>query len=595
MCGIVGYNITEKNALEMVLTSLQNLEYRGYDSAGVSYVNNNKIITKKTVGRVSSLQEICQKDEMTSTAIAHTRWATHGAAVAVNAHPHHVGKIALIHNGIIENYAEIKEDLQLKGCEFVSQTDTEVASQFISYHIQTKTIDEIIQIFLQTFTGKYAIAFLIEGDDTIYIVRSKGSPIVVGYLHNGHAVASDFNALAPHTNQFSIIGDHEYAKLKQNEIIFFNKNGEKVDKKPKDYNIKQTTLAKDGFETFMMKEIYEQPDVVKNLTNNYINGEKIEFPNFLGLQNFKKIVAIACGTSFYACLLGKSLMEKYANIPVTVSISSEFHASKQFWEDDTLYIFASQSGETADTISAMEFVIANKAMSSKILSILNYAHSSMSQKSDFVIQCFAGVEVGVASTKNFIAQAVIFYLLSAQNNKNSTQEIISEIRQLPQIIENLLQNNTFYEKIKNVADKIIASKKVVYTGRTMLYPIACEGALKLSELSYLIVQPIPSGEFKHGPIAIVDNTSTIISLTHSENLYSKTISSNEEIRARNGNVIEISDNTNATISITDAKNLPHTYPILITIAVQLISYHTAHKLGNDIDKPRNLAKSVTVE
>jgi glucosamine--fructose-6-phosphate aminotransferase (isomerizing) len=288
-------------------------------------------------------------------------------------------------------------------------------------------------------------------------------------------------------------------------------------------------------------------------------------------------------------------MEKYGEVPVTVSISSEFHASKQFWEENTLYIFASQSGETADTISAIEFVLANKTQSSKILSILNYAHSSMSQKSDFVIQCFAGVEVGVASTKNFIAQAVIFYLLSVQHNKDFKSAIIAEIIALPQIMENLLKNGEFHNSIKNLAEQIIASKKVVYTGRTMLYPIACEGALKLSELSYLIVQPIPSGEFKHGPIAIVDNTSTIISLMHSQNLYSKTQSSNEEIRARNGNIVEISDSPSATISIAEAKKLPHTYPTLLTIAVQLISYYTSHKLGNDIDKPRNLAKSVTVE
>ena len=595
MCGIVGYNIFGKNALEMVLSSVQSLEYRGYDSAGASYVKNGKVFTKKTVGRVSNLQEICPKNEETQTAIAHTRWATHGGAVTANAHPHHVNNIALIHNGIIENYAEIKQTLQEKGCEFVSSTDTEVISQFIAYNIKTKTVDVIIQEILTTFTGKFAIAFLIEGDETIYVARSKGSPIVIGYLQNGHAVASDFNALAPHTNKFAIVEDYEYAKLGKNSLVFYSKNGQIIEKVAKEYDIQQTSLTKDGFETFMFKEIYEQPDVIKTLVHNYVDGQKIVFPHFFGLQNFKKVVAIACGTSFYACLLGKNLIEKYANIQVITSISSEFHASKQFWEEDVLYVFASQSGETADTISAMEFVIANKAKSSKILSILNYTHSSMSQKSDFVIQCFAGVEVGVASTKNFIAQAVIFYLLSIQNNKEFGKNIVDEIQQMPQIMENLLKNNNFHEQIKNVSGQIIKSKKVVYTGRTMLYPIACEGALKLSELSYLIVQPIPSGEFKHGPIAIVDEFATIISLMHSGNLYDKTLSSNEEIRARNGNVVEISDSPNATISIDGAKNLLHTYPVMLTIAVQLISYYTAQMLGNDIDKPRNLAKSVTVE
>jgi glucosamine--fructose-6-phosphate aminotransferase (isomerizing) len=595
MCGIVGYNISGNSALEMVLASLQSLEYRGYDSAGASYVKNGRIITNKTVGRVSNLQEICPKNEAISVAIAHTRWATHGGAVTVNAHPHHVNNISLIHNGIIENYTEIKKELQGLGCQFTSSTDTEVISQYIAYHIKNTSIDKVIQDILSKFLGKYAIAFLLEGDDTIYIARSKGSPIVIGFLKNGHAVASDFNALAPHTDTFSVIGDYEYVRLNKDNVVFYNKSGDIIAKKTDKYDIKQQTLTKDGFDTFMLKEIYEQPDVIKNLTHNYIDDvKKVHFPNFEGIGKFKKIVAIACGTSFYACFLGKHLIEKYADIPVSVSISSEFHASKQFWEDDTLYIFASQSGETADTISAMEFVIANKKESSKVLSILNYTHSSMSQKSDFTIQCFAGIEVGVASTKNFIAQVVVFYLLAIQGN-NLYQSVIDEIKLLPQTMQDLLQNKTFYNSIHSVAEKIVNSKKVVYTGRTMLYPIACEGALKLSELSYLIVQPIPSGEFKHGPIAIVDNSATVISLTHSQNLYHKTLSSNEEIRARNGNVIEISDDDNATISLEGAKNFPHTYPILLTIAVQLISYYTAQTLGNDIDKPRNLAKSVTVE
>lgn len=581
--------------MELVLSSLQNLEYRGYDSAGVSYVKGERIITKKTVGRVSNLYELCPKNEQAAIALAHTRWATHGSATTINAHPHHTNNISLVHNGIIENYKELKRDLESKGCKFISSTDTEVLSQYIAHHIKNQEPQSIIKDILTKFAGKYAVSFLIEGQNAIYTFRSKGSPMVIGVLENGYAVASDFNAISQHTNRFIVMEDYEYTVIQKDQAAFYNQTGAPIAKEIITRDIQSNVLTKNGFDTFMMKEIHEQPDVIKNLIHNYICDDKISFANFPGISAFNKIVAVACGTSFYASLLGKHIMEKYADIPVTVQISSEFHTSKQFWEEKTLYIFASQSGETADTISAMEYATANKKPSSKILSILNYTHSSMAQKSDYVIQCFAGPEVGVASTKNFIAQITIFYLLAIQHDAKARHNIISEIKSMPVIMENLLNNKGLRNKIRSVAEKIICAKKVVYTGRTLLYPIACEGALKLSELSYLIVQPIPSGEFKHGPIAIVDDTAIIISLLHSQNLYQKTLSSNEEIKSRSGTVIDISDDANAEIPVEDAKNLQHTYPILMTVPVQLLSYYAAEKLGSDIDKPRNLAKSVTVE
>lgn len=595
MCGVVGYNITGGNALDWALSSLQNLEYRGYDSAGISYIKGTKIITQKSVGRVSNLHALCPQNEQTNVAIAHTRWATHGGATVVNAHPHHINNISLIHNGIIENYKVIKHELELKGCHFISLTDTEVFAQYIAYHINSKSVQDIIKDIFEQFTGKYAVAFLIEGQNTIYTFRSKGSPMVIGVLENGHAIASDFHAIAQHTNRFILMEDYEYAIIQHDQASFYNKNGISVTKEITVRNIQNAVLTKNGFDTFMMKEIHDQPDVIKNLIHNYICDDEISFTNFSGISKFKKIVAVACGTSFYASLFGKYIIEQYTDIPVIVQISSEFHALKQFWDDNTLYIFASQSGETADTISAMEYTIANKKPSSKILSILNYIHSGMAQKSDYVIQCFAGPEVGVASTKNFTAQIIIFYLLAIQYNTKKYNNIILEIKSIPSIMESLLANKVFHSSIRSVSEKIINANKVVYTGCTFLYPIACEGALKLSELSYLIVQPIPSGEFKHGPIAVVDDTTVVISLLHSQNLYHKITSSNEEIKSRNGSVIDISDNSDASISMEIAKNLPHTYPVLMTIAAQLLSYYTAEKLGNDIDKPRNLAKSVTVE
>jgi glucosamine--fructose-6-phosphate aminotransferase (isomerizing) len=322
------------------------------------------------------------------------------------------------------------------------------------------------------------------------------------------------------------------------------------------------------------------------------NGE-IEM-NIPEIKNFDNISIIACGTSYFAGCLGKYTIEAYSQIPVTVEISSEFHNRKQFFPKKTLYIFASQSGETADTIAALECVQQNKTNCSKILSILNYTQSTMAQKSDYIIECLAGPEIGVASTKNFIAQAVIFYLLAAQNSGKSS-EILAELERIPNKITQILESKQIQEQIHDAVSQIIEAKKVVYTGRTFLYPIACEGSLKLSELSYLLVQSIASGEFKHGPIAIVDDQTVVISLMHTQNLFQKTLSSNEEIASRNGVVVTISDDANSSISIPQSKNFVHTYPILLTIVVQLLSYYTAKKLGNDIDKPRNLAKSVTVE
>ncbi len=595
MCGVVGFNLKGSNALELSLKSLHFLEYRGYDSAGVAFIENGRISVKKTAGRVADLEKICESSSLinASIAIGHTRWATHGKPTSENAHPHYSENIFLVHNGIIENYQEIKSQLIAEGYEFKSATDTEVIAHFLNRELKNKTPQEAILSSFSKLHGKYAVAFIMNGDENLYVFRSSGSPMVIGFMENGNAIASDFNAISHQTNKFSVLGDHEYAILTSTGVTFFNKEGTEISKPVIIRNAEEVKIDKGLFETFMMKEIFEQSTVVSNLLNHNVKNGKIKM-NIPEIKNFNHISIIACGTSYFAGCLGKYTIEAYSQIPVTVEISSEFHNRKQFFPKNTLYIFASQSGETADTITALECVQQNKTNCSKILSILNYTQSTMAQKSDYIIECLAGPEIGVASTKNFIAQAVIFYLLAAQNSTQSG-EILAELARIPNEITQILESKQIQEQIHDAVSQIIEAKKVVYTGRTFLYPIACEGSLKLSELSYLLVQSIASGEFKHGPIAIVDDQAVVISLMHTQNLFHKTLSSNEEIASRNGVVITISDDANSSISIPQAKGFVHTYPILLTIVVQLLSYYTAKKLGNDIDKPRNLAKSVTVE
>ena len=594
MCGVVGFNLKGSNALELSLKSLHFLEYRGYDSAGVAFIENGKIAFKKTAGRVADLEKICESSLINaSIAIGHTRWATHGKPTSENAHPHYSENIFLVHNGIIENYQEIKAELILQGYEFKSATDTEVIAHFLNRELKNKTPQEAILSAFSKLHGKYAVAFIMNGDENLYVFRSSGSPMIIGFMENGNAIASDFNAISHQTNKFSVLGDHEHAILSNIGVTFFNKEGAEISKPVIIRNVEEVKIDKGLFETFMMKEIFEQSAVVSTLLNHNVKNGEIEM-NIPEIKNFDNISIIACGTSYFAGCLGKYVIEAYSQIPVTVEISSEFHNRKQFFPKKTLYIFASQSGETADTIAALECVQQNKTNCSKILSILNYTQSTMAQKSDYILECLAGPEIGVASTKNFIAQAVIFYLLAAQNSEKSS-EILAELERIPKKITQILESKQIQEQIHDAVSQIIEAKKVVYTGRTFLYPIACEGSLKLSELSYLLVQSIASGEFKHGPIAIVDDQTIVISLMHTQNLFQKTLSSNEEIASRNGVVVTISDDANSSISIPQAKNFVHTYPILLTIVVQLLSYYTAKKLGNDIDKPRNLAKSVTVE
>ncbi|MFT4967430.1 MAG: glucosamine--fructose-6-phosphate aminotransferase (isomerizing) [Candidatus Deianiraeaceae bacterium] len=590
MCGIVGYSTVDINIIPLIITSLHHLEYRGYDSVGISFVNDNKIQTRKIAGRIAELERQFSDIPISQMAIAHTRWATHGKPTKENAHPHCIGKVALVHNGIIENYRSIKVDLIKKGCVFTSTTDTETIAHFINIAIQHCSPEVAIQSILQKFKGKYAVSFIIEGDDTIYAFRSSGSPISVGILKDGYMLASDLNTIAHHTNRFITIPDQHFLKMRNNSINTFNADGKEVTLSIVEKDIATSVFTKGDYDTFMMKEIHEQPQVIKNILSHYTVSNKVHL-NIPSIANFERVAIVACGTSYYAGNFAKYLIEHYANVPVSVEISSEFCNRKQCFLPKTLYIFASQSGETADTISAMEYAIANKTECSKTLGILNNVQSSIAHKSDFVLECFTGAEIGVASTKNFIAQVTIFYLIAVQNLND--ESVIQELTSIPQEIEKLLASD--HSAIKKTADKVIDAKKVVFTGRTFLFPIACEGALKLSELSYISVQAIASGEFKHGPIAIVDDTTLVISLTHSQNMYEKTVHSNEEILSRSGVVVMIADTGDAEIQIAASNSYHHTHPLFFTIVVQLLSYYTAEKLGNDIDKPRNLAKSVTVE
>ena len=593
MCGIVGY-IGKKNAIEVLINGLEKLEYRGYDSAGIAFLTDDIEIIKNK-GKIKNLKDKVNVDEKSTLGIGHTRWATHGEANEVNAHPHKVGKITLVHNGIIENYEEIKKDLISKGYTFKTETDSEVGCALLDFLYQ-KNQDMIksIEEFKNMVKGSYALGIICSDDkDTLYTVRN-ASPLIIGVGDNENFIASDVPAILKYTNKYITLDDLEFAKITNDKIECFDKNNKVIKKDIKTFSGDALDIEKNGYEHFMLKEIHEEPSVIKKTFDKYINDDKIP-----DLSKYKKITIVACGSAYHAGLVGKNLIENYANIPVDVEIASEYRYKKHFFDEKELVIVVSQSGETADTLASLKLAKENKI---DTLGIINVKESSIARESDIVLYTEAGNEIAVATTKAYSAQVALLSLISlAIANKNNLLskdeiiEILKEIKLLPNKIEQLI-NNDNYQKI---AKEIYKDDDIFFLGRGIDYAIALEGSLKLKEISYIHSEAYAAGELKHGTISLIDKDTPVIAIITDNSIKDKTISNVKEVKARGAKTILVAnenlDNNCFDKKVIISSNHPLLQPLLTVIPLQLIAYEVAKLRECDIDKPKNLAKSVTVE
>ena len=604
MCGIVGY-IGKDKCQEVLINGLKELEYRGYDSAGLAYVFNDELIITKKKGKIIELEKVLEK-HYSNLGIGHTRWATHGVPSEINSHPHKSGKITIVHNGIIENYASIKEELIKEGVTFKSETDTEVAAALLN-NLYSKTNDmlETMKKFEKKVRGAYALGILNDDDfNTLYAIK-KASPLIVGIGNNENFIASDVPAILKYTNKYTTLNDGDMAIIKTNNITYYDINGKRIDKEIKTFEKELGDSDKHGYEHFMLKEIHEQPEVIKNTISPFledgIHSLLDKMPNF---SKYNKIIIVACGSAMHAGLVGKNKIEEFANIPVEVEIASEFRYKKLFIDENSLVIAISQSGETADTLAAVKIA---KEMKATTLGIINRVDSTIARNTDYVFYTKAGIEKAVATTKAYSAQIAILSLIAlniAIRNKlindTETNNIIESIKTLPTKIESLLTEEKIKE-IKDIANKLYQKEDMYFIGRNVDYALCMEGALKLKEISYIHSEAYAAGELKHGTISLIDEGTPVISVITDENIAEKTISNIKEVKSRGANTILVTneENNNNYDCIDNKIIIPTTHklfePILAVIPLQTLAYEVAKLRGCDIDQPKNLAKSVTVE
>ena len=605
MCGIIGI-ASDKSVSSNIINSLKRLEYRGYDSAGLATLNNNLIIEKKCSGRVEQLEKIIFESPVKGNiGIGHVRWATHGIPNTVNAHPHSSEIVSVVHNGIIENSDELKKKLEKEGVKFKSQTDTEVITFLITKALESSDPLDSVFLTLEKLKGSFALGILFKNYNNIIIGARRGSPLAVGYAKNENYLGSDSYALKSMTNKISYLDDGDVCVLNKDHIEFYNQKKTKINKKVLVLSDDARSISKGDYKNFMSKEIFEQPITIKNCMNEYV--DKIR--NQINLYDFpiqpdkiEKITLIACGTAYHSCLVAKYWFEEVTNLDVEVDIASEFRYRKIKFKKNNLYIFVSQSGETADTAAALELCKQNNA---KTCSIVNVVESSIARISDWVLPIHAGPEIGVASTKAFLGQLLVLYILILKISKIrgdvSEKEIIKKIDDLKKIPDALNQVLKIEDKIQVIAKDFVNAKGTMYLGRGLSYPIALEGALKLKELSYLHAEGYPAGEMKHGPLALIEDGLPVVVLAPNDKYFEKTISNMQEVIARGGKILLITDKHDEVISENLRFKLEIPFinhlltPFIITVPLQLLAYHVASLKKCDIDKPRNLAKSVTVE
>ena len=605
MCGIIGI-ASNKPVTSNIIQSLKKLEYRGYDSAGVATIVNGSIDEKKCTGRVDNLEKILFKNPSNgSLGIGHVRWATHGVPSQVNAHPHSSEEVSVVHNGIIENSSQLKTDLEKKGYKFKSQTDTEVITVLLTDFLKDFDLITSINKTLKKLNGSFALGILFKKYKDIVVGARRGSPLAVGYGPEENYLGSDSYALKSMTNKITYLDDGDVCILTNNKIEFYNSKNKKVNKKILTLSNDKNTAEKGDYKDFMSKEINEQHITTKTCIKEYVDQlrQDINLYSFpIQPKEIKKIVLIGCGTAYHSCFIAKYWFEELTNIAIEIDIASEFRYRKIKFDKKNLYVFVSQSGETADTFAALELCKKNKV---KTCSIVNVVESSIARTSDFVLPIHAGPEIGVASTKAFIGQMLVLYILGikiAEVRKEISNEkyskMIKELKKLPDLIKMTLKCQ---DKIQIIAKDFLKAKGTMFLGRGLSFPIALEGALKLKELSYLHAEGYPAGEMKHGPLALIEEGLPVVILAPKDRYYEKTISNMQEVIARGGKVILITNEDNNVISenVRFTLKIPNTddyiTPFLMTVPLQLLAYHVAALKNYDIDKPRNLAKSVTVE
>ncbi len=600
MCGIIGY-IGRTDCIEKVIEGLETLEYRGYDSAGIAYVQNKKVVIKKEKGKICNLKKELNFSIKTNMSIGHTRWATHGKANKTNAHPHKVGKFTIVHNGIIENYIELKKELVNQGYNFKSETDTEIACAMIDYYYQkNKDILKALQEASMAFTGSFAIGIICEDDlNNLYAIK-KSSPLIIAESNDGNFIASDVPAILKWTNKYYLLNDNEICKLSDNDVNFYDINLNKIKKDLKTFDGSFSDTSKNGYDHFMLKEINEQDIVIANTINTYYDGSKESLVNNFGfLSKYKNIHIVACGSAYHAGYVGKYLIESYGNIPVSIEVASEYRYKKCFYDKNTLVILVSQSGETADTLAALRKA---KNDGIKTLAIINVEGSSIAREADYVIYTKAGCEIAVATTKAYLAQISIFSLIALYLgltkkiiNNDELTKINNEIKKLPNYIRETIHNSNY----EIIAKRIYEHQSIFFIGRNIDYVISLEGALKLKEISYINAVAYQAGELKHGTISLIEDDTPVIAISTKKNLNEKMISNIKEVKARGANVILVSNMNNEDNFYNEFLKVKSIHPLLqsiITIIpLQLIAYYVAKNRNCDIDKPRNLAKSVTVE
>lgn len=607
MCGIIGY-VGFLDAKKTLVDGLQTLEYRGYDSAGISFFTDGGIQTIKTIGKVSVLRELVHtqaNDTISTCGIGHTRWATHGGVSNTNSHPHTAGKVTLIHNGIIENYQELRKELEAQGKTPVSQTDSEIAAMVID-DCYSGNPEEAIRLATTKLVGAYGFCIMFENiPETIYAIRS-GSPLVAAHTTNGSIIASDMVALVSHTNHYFVLKEKHIAKMTNDEILVKDEYGDIYS--PAIHHISWDVGAakKGGYEHFMMKEIHEQPDALRNtILPRCVNG----MPDFSTdqisddiFQNIDRVIITACGSAMHAGLIGRNMIERLARIPVSVDIASEFRYQNPIVDDRTLLITISQSGETADTLAALKLA---KSKGAKTLSVVNVKGSSVARESDYVLYTHAGPEISVASTKAYTVQLSVMYLIafrlayvSKQISEEETKSYMENLTNVASKVEEVL---SYDSQIENIAKRLAKAGNIFFIGRGLDHALSCEGSLKLKEISYIHSEAYAAGELKHGTISLITDSVPVIALATQPDVYSKVISNVQEVRSRGAKVILITDiNAAVDASLCDHQIvLPETSPLFTpfvsAVVLQYLAYYVSVEKGLNVDQPRNLAKSVTVE
>ncbi len=607
MCGIVGY-IGHKNAKDVILDGLRHLEYRGYDSSGIALLENGEINIVRAVGKLSRLSEKLTQGKFDArVGIGHTRWATHGKPTEENAHPHKSKDIALVHNGIIENYAELKKWLISKGYEFSSETDTEVIAHLITEYYRDDLLSAVMEA-IKLLRGSYAVALISRREPEKVVAFRKDSPLVIGMGEGENFVASDIPALLSYTREFIFTEDGDIAVITDKEASIYNLEGKRIERKVHHIDWNPVMAERAGYKHFMEKEIHEQPRALTDTMRGRINLEKgsVYLEGLSHMEEYLKdvnyIVISACGTSWHASLIGKLLIERFAKVPVSSEIASELRYRKPVLGENTLLLSISQSGETADTIRAHRMI---RDIGIKAITITNVPGSTLSRETDGLIYTHAGPEIGVASTKAFTTQMMSLFLFSVylgllkkRLSEEKAKGILEGLVKVPEYVKDVLKEEG---KIREVAKRYKGYKNFLYLGRGLHYPIALEGALKLKEISYIHAEGYPGGEMKHGPIALIDKNFPVFVISTYGDVYEKTIGNIEEIRARDGIVIALTAKNDRRIreissETLEVPNVPEVFSIFPeSVVFQLFAYHVATLLGLDVDQPRNLAKSVTVE